>query len=165
MKYSFYIILIFASLLTSCASNDECRENIEVNLNAKNFVVSYDESQEKMVPRTVTLPLQISGLDNDSLLYNSTISSFKLPLNKLKTSSSFILTLTQTNDDEISYVIDTISIEYKNIEEFISLECGCVVNATIDKVSHTINAIDSIIIESIEVERNLTNNLKVYFKQ
>jgi hypothetical protein len=68
---------------------------------------------------------------------------------------------------ETDYIFqtDTIDIYHTNTEEFISLECGCVVSNTIVGVAQTTNRIDSIIVVSPEVNLQSGNNIKIYLSQ
>jgi hypothetical protein len=68
---------------------------------------------------------------------------------------------------ETDYIFqtDTIDIYHTNTEEFISLECRCVVSNTIVGVAQTTNRIDSIIVVSPEVNLQSGNNIKIYLSQ
>ena len=53
----------------------------------------------------------------------------------------------------------------KNTEEFISIECGCIVKNSIVGVAQTTHRIDSIVVVSPEVNLQSKNNIKIYLSQ
>ena len=60
---------------------------------------------------------------------------------------------------------DTIDFYHTNEEEFISIECGCIVKNSITGVAQTTHHIDSIIVVSPEVNLQSKNNVKIYLSQ
>ena len=69
--------------------------------------------------------MTIKGLNNDSILYQEqSLSSFNLPLHALQSTSAFVLQRGVLEPD-------TIVISHENVNQFISLECGCFVYHTI----------------------------------
>ena len=60
---------------------------------------------------------------------------------------------------------DTIDFYHTNTEEFISLECGCIVTNSIIGISQTTHRIDSIVLVSPEVNLKSENNIKIYLNE
>ena len=60
---------------------------------------------------------------------------------------------------------DTIDFYHTNEQEFISLECGCIVTNSLVGVAQTTHRIDSVVIVSPEVNLQSENNIKIYLSQ
>ena len=88
-----------------------------------------------------------------------------IPLQKLDSLSSFVLTTTIPVDTNYITTKDTIDFYHTNTEEFISIECGCIVTNVITGVAQTTHHIDSIIVVSPEVDLQSKNNIKIYLSQ
>lgn len=158
-------ILILTGLV-SCSSGDSCMQDLEFSMNAEIYRMKYDTSIEQFVPEKYSVLISLNGLGRDSLLYDSiSTSTLNLPLQKLDTISSFVLTTTIQVDTNYVTTIDTIDFYHANTEEFISLECGCIVTNTIVGVMQTTHRIDSVVIVSPEVNLQSGNNIKIYLNQ
>jgi hypothetical protein len=88
-----------------------------------------------------------------------------IPLQKLDTISSFVLTTTILVDTNYVTMVDTVDFYHVNTEEFISIECGCIVKNSITGVAQTTHHIDSIVVVSPEVNLQSKNNVKIYLSQ
>lgn len=159
-----YILLLLG--LVSCTSGDSCMQELNISMKAEVYRMVFDSSIEQFVPEKYSLPITVYGVGRDSLLYDATsTSTFNLPLQKLDTISSFVFTTAMPVETDYIFQTDTIDIYHTNTEEFISLECGCVVSNTIVGVAQTTNRIDSIIVVSPEVNLQSGNNIKIYLSQ
>ena len=141
-------------------------QDLKFSMKAEIYRMVFDQSIEQFVPEKYSLPISLNGLGRDSLLYDSTFTStLNIPLQKLDSISSFVLTTTIQVDT--SYVItkDTIDFHHTNSEEFISIECGCIVTNLLTGVAQTTHHIDSIIVVSPEVDLQSKNNIKIYLSQ
>ena len=160
----FYILLLVA--LMSCSSDDNCMQDLDFSMKAEIYRMVFDTSIEQFVPEKYSIPISLCGLGKDSLLYDSkTTSTLNIPLQKLDTISSFVLTTTIQVDTNYVTTIDTIDFYHTNEQEFISLECGCIVKNNIIAISQTTNRIDSVVIVSPEVNLQSSNNIKIYLSQ
>ena len=118
------------------------------------------------MPEKYSIPISLNGLGCDSLLYDSIYTStLNIPLKKLDTISSFVLTTTIQVDTNYVIATDTIDFYHTNVEEFISLECGCIVTNSIVGVAQTTHHIDSIVVVSPEVNLQSENNIRIYLSQ
>ncbi len=159
-----YILLVLG--LMSCASEENCMQDLNFSMKAEIYRMVFDTSMEQFVPEQFSASISLHGLNNDSLIYNSqTTSTLEFPLQKLDTISSFVLITSALQDTSIVAILDTIDFHHQNSEEFISLECGCVVTNTLVGISQTTNAIDSIVVVSPEVNLQSKNNIKIYLSQ
>ncbi len=157
-------ILLLALILFGCSSGTECRENLEIYLAGKVYNVVFDENRDAYVSQALYIPLRINGLGVDSLLMNSSsVSELKVPLNKFDTVSSFEFTTLKLLENDTLTVSDTVTFYYKNREEMVSVQCGCIVNHTLVDVRHTTHLIDSVVIVNDEVSRISSNNLNLYY--
>ena len=152
--------------LVSCNSGDSCMQELEFSMKAELYRMVFDASTEQLVAEKYSVPVSLNGLGRDSLLYNSTYASIlNIPLQKLDTISSFVLTTTIQVDTNYLTTTDTIDFYHANTEEFISLECGCIVTNSITGVVTTTHRVDSIVVISPEVNLQSKNNIKIYLSQ
>ncbi|MFZ4724710.1 MAG: DUF6452 family protein [Paludibacter sp.] len=100
--------------------------------------------------------LTSEGLNVDSILYNNQkkINKLEFPLNKFVPESKFVVTFNNTKD--------TITILHQNINEFLSLECGCLKVHSIDTVLTTNHYVDSVKIINHNVNTISTEHLQIY---
>ena len=159
-----YILLLLG--LMACSSDDNCMQDLDFSMKAEIYRMVFDTSIEQFVPEKYSIPISLCGLGKDSLLYDSkTTSTLNIPLQKLDTISSFVLTTTIQVDTNYVTTIDTIDFYHTNEQEFISLECGCIVTNSLVGVAQTTNRIDSVVIVSPEVNLQSGNNIKIYLSQ
>ncbi len=141
-------------------------QELNFSMKAEIYRMVFDASIEQFVPEKYSLPLSLQGLNSDSLLYDLTsTSTLSIPLQKLDTISSFVLTTKIQLDTNYVTTLDTIDFYHTNTEKFISLECGCVVENSITGVAQTTHRIDSIVVISPEVNLQSENNVKIYLNQ
>lgn len=165
MRKAWVYILLLMSLI-SCSSDDNCMQDLKFSMKAEIYRMVFDMSIEQFVPEKYTLPVSLCGLGKDSLIYDSkTTSTLNIPLQKLDTISSFVLTTTVEIDTNLVTLTDTIEFYHTNEQEFISLECGCIVKNNIVGISQTTNRIDSVVLVSPEVNLQSGNNIKIYLSQ
>ena len=159
-----YILLVVG--LMSCTSEENCMQDLKFSMKAEIYRMVFDTSIEQFVPEKYSVPISLNGLGRDSLLYDSTFTStLNIPLQKLDSISSFVLTTTIQVDTSYVATKDTIDFHHANSEEFISIECGCIVTNFLTGVAQTTHHIDSIIVVSPEVDLQSKNNIKIYLSQ
>ena len=161
MNYRYKISLLFvlcSLLLTNCASDGSCRQTAAVSLGIEFYKSRFDIGLEEYVYETYTDTLTIFGLGNDSLLANgSLIREIRLPLKPFDNQSTYIF--------EPKYLLpDTITFFYENENNFISLECGCLVLHRITDIEHTFHNIDSVVIKNNFAADEKAKNIRIYFK-
>lgn len=150
----------------SCTSEENCMQDLKFSMKAEIYRMVFDTSIEQFVPEKYSVPISLNGLGRDSLLYDSTFTStLNIPLQKLDSISSFVLTTTIQVDTSYVTTKDTIDFHHANSEEFISIECGCIVTNLLTGVAQTTHHIDSIIVVSPEVDLQSKNNIKIYLSQ
>ena len=153
-------------LLISCNTDDNCMQELNFSMKAEIYRMVFDSSIEQFVPEKYSVPVSLNGLGRDSLLYDSIYTStLSIPLQKLDTISSFVLTTTILVDTNYVTMVDTVDFYHINTEEFISIECGCIVKNSITGVAQTTHHIDSIVVVSPEVNLQSKNNVKIYLSQ
>lgn len=163
-RWLIYILLLLG--LVACTSGDSCMQELKISMKAEIYRMVFDSSIEQFVPEKYSLPVTVYGVGRDSLLYDTkSTSTLNLPLQKLDSISSFAFITTINQDSNLIEIVDTIDIYHTNTEEFISLECGCVVSNTIVGIAQTTNRIDSIVVMSPDVNLQSTNNIKIYLSQ
>ena len=159
-----YILLLIG--LMSCNSDDNCMQELNFSMKAEIYRMVFNTSIEQFVPEKYSVPVSLNGLGCDSLLYDSTYTStLNSPLQKFDTISSFVLATTIQVDTNYVTMLDTIDFYHANTEEFISIECGCIVKNSITGVAQTTHHIDSIVVVSPEVNLQSKNNIKIYLSQ
>jgi hypothetical protein len=91
----------------------------------------------------------------DSILYNrQSESSINLPLNNFKPKSTFKI--------KFNTILDTMTIFHANLNDYLSLECGCIVTHSIDSVNITKHYIDSVRIKIRDVNTTNAENIRLY---
>lgn len=124
MRILLVISAILLPVLSSCVADETCREKTEALLHAGFYAYATANS-------TGTDSLTVYGYENDSLLYDTknNISTIKLPLNKVKETTIFILRFKDVND--------TLHVLHQNSDFFISYACGMALTHKIDTVIST----------------------------
>jgi len=163
MNYRYKISLFFALcfcflLLTNCASDGSCRQTVAVSLGIEFYKSDFDIVQEQYVYEPYFDTLTIFGLGNDSLLANNlTIREIRLPLKPFANQSTYIF-------ERKHLLPDTITFFYKNENNFISLECGCLVFHRITDIENTFYNIDSVVVKNNFAADEQAKNIRIYFK-
>ena len=141
-------------------------QDLKFSMKAEIYRMVFDTSIEQFVPEKYSIPVSLYGLGCDSLLYDLTLTStLNIPLQKLDTISSFVFATTIQIDTNYVTTIDTIDFYHTNEQEFISLECGCIITNSLVGVAQTTHRIDSVVIVSPEVNLQSSNNIKIYLSQ
>lgn len=141
-------------------------QDLKFSMKAEIYRMVFDTSIEQFVPEKYSIPVSLYGLGSDSLLYDLTLTStLNIPLQKLDTISSFVFETTIQIDTNYVTTIDTIDFYHTNEQEFISLECGCIITNSLVGVAQTTHRIDSVVIVSPEVNLQSSNNIKIYLSQ
>ena len=161
-----WVYILLSLCLMACSSDDNCMQDLMFSMKAEVYRMVFDASIEQFVPEKYSLPISLCGLGKDSLIYDSqNTSSLNIPLQKLDTISSFVFTTTIQVDTNYITTADTINFYHTNEQEFISLECGCIVTNSLVGVAQTTHRIDSVVIVSPEVNLQSENNIKIYLSQ
>lgn len=161
-----WVYILLSLCLMACSSDDNCMQDLMFSMKAEVYRMVFDASIEQFVPEKYSLPISLCGLGKDSLIYDSqNTSSLNIPLQKLDTISSFVFTTTIQVDTNYITTTDTIDFYHTNEQEFISLECGCIVTNSLVGVAQTTHRIDSVVVVSPEVNLQSENNIKIYLSQ
>jgi hypothetical protein len=167
MKKYIFIALIFSLFLNiSCVTDETCIQTKYVKLTANFYLVNPNAT---IVANRITGfyvdSITVQGLKYDSItklyhpvdsiLYtNRKVNSINLPLSNNSTVSIFKL--------KFKNVVDTMTIYHSNINDYISLECGCIITHAIDNVTTTNHYIDSARIKIHEVNTINAENIRIY---
>ena len=167
MKKYIFTALIFSLFLNiSCVTDDTCIQTKYVKLTANFYLVNpIDTIIKNRITGLYVDSITVQGLKYDSItkvyqsvdsiLYNNQkTNSINLPLNNLSTISIFKL--------KFKNIVDTMTIYHSNINDYLSLECGCIITHGIDKVTTTNHYIDSARIIIQEVNTINAENIRIY---
>ena len=167
MKKYIFITLIFSIFLNiSCVTDDTCIQTKYVKLTANFYVVNPNDSIiANRINGFYVDSITVQGLKYDSItklyqsvdsiLYNNQkVNSINLPLNNNSTVTIFKL--------KFKNVVDTMRIYHSNINDYLSLECGCIITHAIDNVTTTNHYIDSARIKIYEVNTIDAENIRIY---
>ena len=150
------IFIIFSVAFIACDTDENCRKDnyIVLKVDFKKAVV--DTLGMQRISAFSVDSVTISGLDNDSILYNNRkkISSVDLFLNKFADQSYYEISFNDT--------IDTLMVWHRNIESYLSFECGCTTTHLVDIIAITGHFIDSISIINYEVNTLNATNIELY---
>ena len=121
-------------------------------------------SGERTEGRLYVDTLSVQGVGLDGYIYDRVPrkDSVQLVLNNQADVSEFVLTFEDTLRQLV--VADTLSVYYRRTESYLSFECGCLYTFTLDTAltRSTRHFIDSIVINSIEVNTANVENIKIY---
>ncbi len=166
-KFICFISIIFSGIMLSCSSDEQCRENKDVVMQADFYHVVFNAATQTYSINKITIDsITIQGLKRDSItgnevlidsvLYNNSksLSSINLPLNKFQGESKFLL--------KINGINDTLVIYHTNQNQYLSLQCGCIKTFNIDTIISTHHFIDSTSIVLHQVNTNNAENIRIF---
>jgi len=152
------LIINCSLLMVNCGSDGDCRQTAVVSLGVDFYKTELNLVTEKFDNKPYSDTLTIFGLGNDSLLYEYTKEDkVRLPLKLFSTQTTYIF-------ERKHLAPDTITFNYENEENFISLECGCLIFHRITDIEHTFYNIDSVVVINNFVADNTGKNIRIYFK-
>ena len=168
MKITHFITCFISVLvIASCAIDEQCRQNKNVQLGAtfyhitKNQITGTISNTSLMIDSITVTGLKYDTINNkyiaESVLYNNskTKSNIYLPLHKFENTSKYEVVFNN--------VIDTLTVLHRNINQYLSLECGCMIVHSIDTVLTTNNfKIVSIRIINHDVKTENAENIRIY---
>lgn len=166
-KFTFFMIVFFSGIMVSCSSDEQCRENKNVVMQADFYHVAFNATTQTYSINKITIDsITVQGLKRDSItgnevlidsvLYNNSksLSSLNLPLNKFQGESKFLLRINGIND--------TLVIYHTNQNQYLSLQCGCIKTFNIDTIISTHHFIDSTSIVLHQVNTNNAENIRLF---
>ena len=142
--------LIMIVLCIGCQPDNQCRKE-----NIAEAAVAFKDKDLKNISLD---SVSIQGVGQDSILYNNkkSVREVSLPLHKTQNQTQFIFSS--------GSLIDTLTIEHINTENFISLECGCFIYHTIENAYSSGTWIDSVAIINKEITTaNAKEHLQLFF--
>ena len=151
------LIIIFLSIgFLSCNTDETCRKSRTVLLGMDFYLDTINKQTNRVVVQKLTIDsLWVLGENLDKFFYaKEKTNTIKLPLNLFENETSFQMRFNKTTD--------TVTIKYKNITEFLSLDCGYIRTHEIDSVISTRNFIDSITILNQKVGTIYVENIKIH---
>ncbi|MFW5758422.1 MAG: DUF6452 family protein [Bacteroidota bacterium] len=160
-QYTAILIVLFVwGVFSSCTNQDVCEDTTSIPVRV-GFYQTDTESEE---PVSYTIDsLSISGINNDSLIYNNAVNvgSVEMPLDPSRDSCGFVIVFPPVEDLDIP-LKDTIWFYYERKPNLISTECGFVNFYEIDKLEYTNHRIDTMEIENTSVTNGLDEHIKAF---
>ncbi len=156
MRFPLHIValILLITAVTAC-SNDSCSDNG----NSLPLATFYVGNNQQSIS---TLSIMGIGVPGDSLLVDSmSVNEAYLPLRASTSTTSYALW--RPSADGKTSVSDTLTLEYKAVEYFHSIECGVMYNFDIHKVSYTTHGIDSVVLLTPLVTNARTPALRIHF--
>ena len=159
MKKTIYILLFCIFLVTSCAIDEQCRQNRYIALKIDFFHVDTLVTTSLTLDSIIVKGLKYDTLSSKYVYLDSTFivkstNTLNLPLHKFIPISKFEIQFNKT--------IDTMTIVHTNSDYYLSLECGCLKTHSIDSVLFTKHFIDSIRITNPNVNTTNAENIRIY---
>jgi len=165
MKKSIYIVFLLSFLLNVSCTTNTCTQTKYVKLTADFYHVHYNDTTYTISALSIdSLTIQGLKIDSltgqyhlvDSILYNNqkSVNTIDLPLNNNSTQSKFKL--------KFDAILDTMTIYHTNLNDYLSLECGCIKTHSIDTVITTNHFIDSVRIIIHDVNTINAENIRLY---
>jgi len=157
ISFSLLIILLHIGFI-SCATDDECRKETDVNIQLNFFTKTVNATT--LITTNTALNIDsiwVNGLDRDSFIYKNKkgANTILLPLKKFENQTDFII--------RFNNITDTISIFHENNENYyLSLACGCIVTHSIKEAVSTNHYIKTIEILNTEINTTNAPNLQIF---
>lgn len=159
-KYIPLIFLFFSGLMHTA-----CKRIADPCLQPKNVYVRISTLQQAdtgSLGKDSLLPNPIVGYsETNQIIYIGTkkMKDFYMQLSPMKDSIKWFIT-----PDSTTVALDTITVFYKRNLVFLSKSCGYTTNYIIDDVKHTINRIDSVIVNNGNIDgKSDVQNVKVFY--
>lgn len=156
------IVFLSAWCLLSCTVDTECRQQIDVllgiQLQGDSLRLNADSTDYEHVSFTQVSGMAVYGAERDSLIEDGSKSfkSLSLPLRKTSDTTAYVFCYRGLQD--------TLLLTYTRENKYISLACGCAVQAVLDTVySPTAFFIDSIEIKNAAVTTVKETHIQLYF--
>ena len=151
---SIKLILLFF-LIISCEKDDIC---LEGSANTNRITIGFMNNETESLT-SISL-INIRGVKKDSIIHETiNTDQLKLPLNISSNKTDYILNY---ND-----IIDTLSIKYRAIHEYLNRGCGFISNFILDSSTENINNTNGWIKEISIVKDSIFNeektNLYIHF--
>jgi len=146
-----FLILAGCGLLMSSCTPGSCFDETEARVKASFYS---SETKKALAPDSVTL----YGVNMDTLfIYEKTtnLKSAELPLYAAAQECWFVIRINGIND--------TLNFTYSSYTHLISKECGYTFYFDLDTCRHSVNIIDSILIEKNTITTLNEENLRIYF--
>ena len=151
---SIKLILLFF-LIISCEKDDIC---LEGSANTNRITIGFMNNETESLT-SISL-INIRGVKKDSIIHETiNTDQLKLPLNISSNKTDYILNY---ND-----IIDTLSIKYRAIHEYLNRGCGFISNFILDSSTENINNLEGWIKEVSIAKDSIFNeektNLYIHF--
>ena len=116
-KLSFIIISLLLLAMQGCERDDICIDPITPQL----VVRFYNKDIPESFKRVNQLSVKITGIENDSLLFNAT-DSIAIPLKVTEDSTQYTLTINSNDGTLLSR--DIVTVSYQREDVFVGRSCG-----------------------------------------
>ncbi len=149
--------LIALTLIMAACSNDSCYDN---GSSLPLATLHMGTKQQSILGLTI----MGIGTPGDSVLAKSSaIDEVYLPLRASVSETRFAVWRTIAIDTVSVVICDTLTIDYKAVPYFHSIECGAMYNFDIHSVSHTRHGIDSVVVLTPLVTNTRIPALRIHF--
>ena len=159
LKYYLSILVLLVSIfLLGCSVESECRQTESVRCVIVFACDSVVVEEDTTYIRTFSAidSVTVCGVGMDSVLYDNAkgVSKLSLPLRSDTTATCYDLTLNSRHE--------TLVVEHKNNEYFVSLACGCFVFHEVDTAYGANGFIRDSEVLNTAVENIEQNNIRLY---
>ena len=158
MRYiSVFLTTLCIVLCSGCDSGYDCSlNNIAYNRISFYTTDEYGVESEYAMPETLTVSMMING--RDSIVVNHITGTTELTLPMCYTSSCDTLILDYDNG-----ITDTLYVGHRNIPFYQSMECGVIMHHQLTDARYTNNLLDSMAINTTQINFDYNENIKLYF--
>lgn len=142
--------------IISCSEEEDCSATSRPMTNC--YLYKMDRATQTILKDTLD-SLTITALGTDSVIINNQkkVRDIILPLRYAKNVTALVFHYSKTQRD-------TILIHHTNIPYFVSMDCGYQMKQTIDSISFSRHALDSINIKNSEAGIYGKENIKLFYK-
>ena len=156
-KITILLTAICYLLCTGCDGGYDCAlDNIAYNRIKFYHINEYGIENEYAFPEPLTVSMMINGRDSIVVYHMTNAKELTLPVSYTGVCDTVILSFTDRYND-------TLFVDHSNIPIYQSMECGVIMHHKLTGARHSGSFIDSVAINSTNINFDKNENIKLYF--
>jgi hypothetical protein len=155
-----FFIITTLLVLVSCINEEVCEDVAVLPVRIGFYQL---DTVATIPPRLTLSSLSIRGIGAQGPILDNAanIAQINIPLNSITDSCAFVIRLPDVAGNTTNFN-DTLWFSYTRQPVLISMDCGFVTFYNIQRVRHTNNIIDSLVVEDSNVRNTLNEHIKIF---
>ena len=154
---AFLVTVVCCLFCTGCDGGYDCAlDNIAYNRVKFYHINDYGIENEYAFPEPLTVSMMINGQPAIVAYHMTNAKELTLPVSYTNECDTVILTFTDNYND-------TLFVGHSNIPIYQSMECGVIMHHKVTGATHSGSFIDSVAINSTNINFDYNENIKLYF--